>query len=208
MARARDLILKPQKRRSCTVKALDGETDLTFALVLLSAERTAKIVDEAIDFAKAHGGTGALDDPQFLRGKYTRTVLAAAVDPDSPENAPVPYFDDVAQIQRMLDDAWIVYAFEAQRDFQCEYAPSPAHVRPEDFVPLIAASTEAWKKGGDPERPFAGLPPSMLRSLSATLVLRCSTLTELLSQLGSRTESPSDDPASSTSSAPSSDEPS
>lgn len=208
MGRAGTFILKPQKRRPCAVKAIDGETDLSFALVLLTARQTADVLTRAADYAKAHGGTAAPDDPQFLRGRYAHTLLAAAVDPDSPENAPAAFFDDVPQIQRMLDDAWIVYACEQQRDFQLEYAPSPTGVRPEDFTVLIAASTEAWKKGADPAAPFAGLPPSTLRSLAATLVLRCTTLTQLLSPTGSQTESPSDDPVSSTSSAPTSEEPS
>jgi hypothetical protein len=207
MARARELILKPQKRKPCAVKAIDGETELAFALALLSGDQTAKIVTAAADYAKSHGGTGAPDDPQFLRGKYAHTLLASAIDLDSPESAPVAFFDDVAQIQRMLDDAWIVYACEQQRDFQLEYAPSPAGFKPEEFTVLIAASTEAWKRGADPEAPFVGLPPNTLRSLAATLVLRCTTLTELLSPRGSSTDSGASDPESSPSSATPSEEP-
>lgn len=189
MARAKDIILGAPLRRPCSVTAVDGITRLDLAVTLLPSTITSAIDDGARAYAKAKGvAEPKPEDAAFLRGKVAHTVLLSCVDPDSPGDAPVPFFDDVAQIERMLDDAAQVYIVQEQKDFQDEHAPIVEGVTPEQYVQLQAACLEEFRRGGDPERPFAGLPLRVLRSFSAQSVARSLPLTELLSELGSRSQ--------------------
>jgi len=190
MPRLRDLILKPSRRHPCPVTALDGETLLPLELRLLDVGDVTAALREGRAYAKKNGVEApAADDVLFARGKMIHTLLLACCDPDSPLDKPVRFFDDVEQIERMLDDARIAYVYQEQQDFQGEFSPSPVGVRPEEFVTLVTACADEWKKGpeGDPERPFAGLPSRKLRSFAAQLVGPYMMLTELRSQLGSAT---------------------
>lgn len=203
MARARDLILKPKDLRPCTVTALDGETLMSFGLRLLPSSDTRAVVVGAREYARAAGSTDPKpDDVMYVRGLWVHTILAACMDTDAPAER---YFSDVEQIERLLDDARLAYVFQAQRDYQAEYAPSPEGIAPEEFPVLVAAITEEWKKGGDPERPLASLPPRKLRSFTSQLAYTLSLQTEMLSQLGSPSSRISDSSMSTGSSAPSSE---
>ena len=187
MARLRELVFKPTRPVPCSVIALDGATKLEFAIRLLPAYDTRSAAEQARIYAKAHGSPDPKpDDVMYLRGLWANTLLLACVDPDAPHESPVPYFDSVEQIERLLDDARVAFVFQAWRDHQMEHAPTAEGLTPEQVVQLIAASADEWRAGGDPERPFGALPSPTLRSFSAQLALRYSALTEMLSQFGSR----------------------
>jgi hypothetical protein len=201
--RARDIILGAPKRQPCHVTAIDGATRLDFALTLLSSEASTKIAEGAREYAKARGVADPKpEDVLFLRGKWAHTILLAAVDPDSPLDSPEPYFDNVARIERMLDDAAQVHVVQEQKDFQDEHAPAGEGCTPEQFVLLQTACIDEFKKGGDPERPFVGLRPAVMRSFATQSVVQSYQWTELVSQLGSQR---SDSSPSSATSAPTSE---
>lgn len=188
MAKARDIILGAPKRRPCSVTAIDGTTRLTFALVLLSSTDTAAIAAGARDYARSKGVADPKpDDALLLRGKHAHTLLRACIDPDITDHAE-PFWEGVDQIERMLDDAAQVYVVQEQNDFQDEYAPIVDGCTPEQLVQLQAACMEEFRRGGDPERPFVGLPSRVLRSFSAQLVAQSTPLRDLLFELGSRTQ--------------------
>lgn len=203
MAKARDIILGATQRRPCTVTAIDGTTQLRFALALLTSSDTAAIAAGAREYARGKGvAEPRADDPLFLRGKHAHTLLRACVDPDITDRVE-PYWDDVSRIERMLDDAAQVYVVQEQRDFQDEFSPLAEGCTPEQAVQLQAAIVDELRKGGDPESPLRGLPARTLRSFSTRLVAMHLPLRELLSELGSRarastTTSPSTAPDSET----------
>lgn len=203
MARAREIILGTPRRRPCSVTAIDGSTRLEFALVLMSSETSTKIAKGAREYAVARGVADPKpEDVLFLRGKWAHTILCSAVDPDSPAAAPEPYFDDVAQIERLLDDAAQIFVVQEQKDFQDEHAPVGEGLTPEQFVRAQAACIEEIRRGGDPELPFSGMGLRTLRSFSAQAVGQSLPLIDLLSRLGS---SSPDEARSSTTTAPTSE---
>jgi hypothetical protein len=203
MARAREIILGAARRHPCSITAIDGATRLDFALILLPSAASAQIAKGAREYAQTRGVSDPKpEDVLFLRGKWAHTILLAAVDPDSPLDSPQPYFDDVAQIERMLDDAAQIHVVQAQKDFQDEHAPIGEGLSPEQFVKLQAACIDELRRGGDPELPFSGMGLRALRSFSAQAVAGSLPLIELLSQLGS---SSPDDTKSSPTTAPTSE---
>lgn len=203
MAKIRDLILKPSKRKPCAVTALDGETVLTFDLRLLRGDETVTIEREARAFAAANGAPEAKqEDVLYLRGRMVGTLLAACTDNETPADKPEAYFSDAAEIRRLLDDARIAYIYQEQIAFQTQYAPSPGVLPYEDFVKLVWASREENEKGGDPERPFVGLPYRKVTSFAAIAASALTTpmLPQLLFGSVTPTPSPEDTGSSSTSS--------
>lgn len=200
MGKIRDLIIKPTKRRPCEVTALDGETILQFDLRLLSADETVVVEREARAFAKANGVEKVeQSDGLYLRGLAVCTILLACTDNESPIAAPEPFFENAVQVRRFLDDARIAYVYEKQRAYQSEFSPTPDKCTYEEFVKLVWAARKEAQQGGDPERPFAGLPYRKLTDFAqnAALVLTTPTLPELL--FGSQTPAPSPDDSPSSS---------
>lgn len=199
MGKIRDLILKPARRRPCEVTALDGETLLRFDLRLLTGDESVTVEKDARAFAKANG-VEKVDgsDGLYLRGLMVSTLLLACTDNDSPITAPEPYFDNAVQVRKLLDDARIAHVYEKQRGFQSEFSPTPDKCSYDEFVALVWKTREEARTGGDPERPFVGLPYRKLTDFAqnAALVLTTPTLPELL--FGSPTPPPS--PGDSTSS--------
>lgn len=183
MPTIRDFIYKPQRRHPCSVVALDGETVLPFELRLLNADETGGIEDRARAAAEAAGYKEPKpEDGPWLRTRMAETVLAAATDKDSPLEKPAPFFGSVAEVRRWLDDARIAYVYQEQRAFQSKYAPTPETASFDEFVYLVWASTKEAQQGGDPERPFVGLPFRKLTSFAANAasVLTQPTLPGLL----------------------------
>lgn len=207
MAKIRDLIIKPSKRKPCQVTALDGETILSFDLRLLRGDETVTIERDARAFAVANGVTEAKqEDVLYLRGRMVGTLLAACSDNESPAEKPEAYFADAAEIRRFLDDARIAYIYQEQVAFQTEHAPSPGVLPYDDFIKLVWASREENEKGGDPERPFVGLPYRKVTSFAA--IAASALMTPMLPQLlfGSPTPTPSpEDTGSSSTSLPTSE---
>ncbi len=204
MPRLRDIVFKPTRPAPCSVVALDGETKLDFAIRLLPSSDTRAAATQAREYAKKYGVSDPKpDDVLYLRGLWANTLLLACVDPDSPHESPVPYFDSAEQIERLLDDSRVALIYQAWRDHQLEHAPATDDLPPEQVVQLVVASADEWRAGGDPERPFVDMPSRTLRSFSAQLALRYSVLTEMLSRYGSQKP---DDGMTSSDSAPSADE--
>lgn len=201
MGKIRDLIIKPARRQPCEVTALDGKTLLQFDLRLLSADETVVVEREARAFAKTNGVEKVEQgDGFYLRGLAVSTLLLACADNESPLEAPEPFFANPAEVRRFLDDARIAYVYEKQRAFQSELSPTPDKCSYEEFVGLVWQTRKEAQQGGDPERPFVGLPYRKLTDFAqnAALVLTTPTLPELL--FGSPTPTPSPDDSTSSSS--------
>ena len=183
MPRLKDILIKPQRRHPCKVTALDGETALPFELRLLNGEESSLIEDKARAAAKAAGiESPKPEDGPYLRVRMAETGLAAATDSDSPIDKPEPFFANLAEVRRHLDDARIAYVYQEQRAFQSKFAPVPETASFDEFIQLTWASVQEAQKGGDPERPFVGLPYRKLTSfaMSAASVLTQPTLPALL----------------------------
>lgn len=183
MPSIRDFLYKPPRRHFIEVTALDGETVLPFDLRLLSADDTSAIEDKARDAAKAAGiADPKPEDGPYLRTRMTETVLSAATDKDSPLNKPEPFFRTAAEVRQWFDDARIAFVYQEQRAFQQKFAPQPESTDYEEYVRLVHASVKEAQSGGDPERPFVGLPYRKLTSFAAISVgvLTSPTLPQLL----------------------------
>lgn len=205
MAKLRDVILEKPRRKACSVDALDGATKLRFALRLLNGAEF-KAVEERARLALGLDKQPPPEDTLYAREKMVQTLLLACVDDETPLESPEPYFADAAEVLRVLDDARITHVYQEQRVFQSEFAPVVERCSFDDFVKLTWASVEEATKGGDPERPFAGLPYRKLVSFAtnAAAALTSPGLPQLL--FGSPTTAGGDASKSSASSSPLSSE--
>lgn len=183
MAKIKDIIVKPLRRRSVRVTALDGETVLPFELRLLPGEDSAAIEDRAREAAKAQGvAAPTKENGTYMRCLMVETILASAMDEESPLTKGEPFFATAAEVRHFLDDARIAHVYQEQRAYQSEFAPVPEDCSYEDFIQLTWAATREAQAGRDPERPFVGLPYGKLTSYckSAASTLTTPTLPELL----------------------------
>ncbi len=183
MAKIKDILVKPTRRKPVRVTALDGETILPFELRILPGEDTAAIEDRALASVKGAGGADPKpDNATYKRALMVETILVAATDADSPLDKPEPFFSTAAEVRHFLDDARIAHVYQEQRAYQSEFAPVPEKLDFEDFIQLTWAATKEAQKGGDPERPFVGLPYRKLTSFcaNAASTLTAPTLPQLL----------------------------
>ena len=165
MAKIRDILFEKPRREPCSVLALDGAKTLTFAVRLLNGEETTDIEKRA----RLASGTAEPkpEDALFLRAKMVETILLSAVDEESPPEKSEPYFANAGEVLKYFDDARIAYVFQEQRAFQSKYAPIVESCDYEEFIRLTWASVQEAQRGGDPERPFVGLPYRKVVSFAA-----------------------------------------
>lgn len=165
-----------QKRHPTKVIAIDGQTVIECDLRLLTTDDDAEIETAAIDYAVSHkekeprAGT-----PQYERGLMLHTLLRACVDNEVKDRFE-PYWRDLSQIGRLLDDGRAAVMFFEQRAFQKATSPNPQRgQRPEEYLALLFESNAQREKGGDPALPFVDLPRGTLVSFAVESVrLLCS----------------------------------
>jgi hypothetical protein len=173
----REIVQGARARKLVEVVGLDGVTPIACAVRILMPEDDAAIEEAAVDFAKGH----KVDDPrpgnsQYERGLMLHGLLRACLDPDVKERDE-PYFDNVTQIGKYLDDARAAFLWFQQRAFQREISPNPGQRDTASFIRLLYESATERAKGGDPSAPFVLSPFGTLVSFSTEAArLLCSQL--------------------------------
>lgn len=185
-------------RRPASVVAVDLTTKIECDLRILMPEDDAAIEEAAVEFARDH----KVADPkpgnsQYERGLMLHTLLRACVDNEVKDKAE-PYFANLAEISKHLDDARCLHFFFQQRSFQNEVSPNPKKGGdPMEYLRLVYESAAEEAKGGDPALPFVGLPCGTLVNFAVESVRLLSTQHRISSDTGS--ERQGDSPSSATS---------
>lgn len=160
----KDLRFSKPRREPCSVPSLDGSTTLDFALRLLTGEESRDVERRA----RKTAGTDSpkADDALYQHARMVERLLLACIDKDV-ENAEEPFFANESEVLHHLDDARITYVYFEQLGFQTKHAPPLDACAYDEFIRLTWASVQEAQKGGDPERPFVGLPYRRLTSFAA-----------------------------------------
>lgn len=173
MARFSDVAKGHKARKPIPFLMPNGATT-TIALVPIFGDDEADIIREAREYAKTRGVPEPKDDdPLYQRGLFIFTILRGCLDPDSPEEAPAPFFDGgVDQMMDRtlgLDRSRLVYLYEAQRAWQNEIAPVPTR-----DMGSLEFFVEVQRHANTPEGvdlPFESWPPSMRRTFVRTMAV-------------------------------------
>ncbi len=123
--------------------APDDEPHLV-ALVVLTDEEDGH-VDELARAAAIKAGVAdpKPNEPIYDRAVMVHTLLLGCVDPDSPDNAPVPFFSSVDQIRKNMSSEQIVHLFVQHEHWQDEVSPRDKHGSPEAFYQWLAGVAES-----------------------------------------------------------------
>jgi len=164
MAKLKDVLFGKPRREPCSVPSLDGTSTLDFALRLLTGEESRTVELQARKVAGTNSPKP--EDALYQHARMVGRLMLACIDKDV-ENADEPFFANEKEVLQHLDDARITYVYFEQLGFQTKHAPPLESVDYEDFIRLTWASVQEAQKGGDPERPFVGLPYRKLTSFAA-----------------------------------------
>jgi hypothetical protein len=146
-------------RRDVDLTLADGQVVRAAVRVLLP-EDDDTIETQALAYAKERGvESPAPGDPIFRRGVALHTLLLACIDPESPDEAPAPFFDSVEQIESALDRDRIARLYAAQIAHQHRCSPRGLHIGSNEAVrELFEAATP------EDERPFVRLRHGLQRT--------------------------------------------
>lgn len=160
----KDLRFAKPRREPCSVPSLQDSTTLDFALRLLTGEESREVERRA----RKTAGTDSpkADDALYQHARMVERLLLACIDKDV-EDAEEPFFANESEVLRHLDDPRITYVYFEQLGFQTKHAPPLDACDYDEFIRLTWASVQEAQKGGDPERPFVGLPYRRLTSFAA-----------------------------------------
>jgi hypothetical protein len=134
-------------------------------LRVLTGGESAMVIQKAGEYARANGGTGALDDPLYGLGIQAYTLALACVDPDTDPKNPDPFFGEVGDLtlesaaQEILSTPHlgrdgIVFLYEAQELWQDMCSPQAHKIGAQEFMRVIGETVAT----GDP-RGFLALRP-------------------------------------------------
>jgi len=156
MAKFKDVAEGQLARRAVEFPLPSGRL-VTVAVVPLFGESEAEILAAARAYAQAHG----VPDPKkgdelYEFGIWVHTVVRGVVDPDSPADAPQPFFDGgVAQIldpRSGLGREWIALLFEAQQAWQDAFFDGgvaqildPRSGLGREWIALLFEAQQAWQ---------------------------------------------------------------
>jgi hypothetical protein len=129
--------------------------------------------------------------PIYDRGVALYTLLLACSDPDSPDGAPVPYFDNIEQIRTGLDRHRIAWLLAAQQVWEDTCSPRTLKMSPNEFVAHIMEVAVSKD-----EAPFLRLRPGLQWILLRTLAKQYISSPEPRSLYGLVSESSSSSPES------------
>lgn len=178
MAKFSEIAKGVTARRSFTFTLPSG-TDCTVDLAIILGENDALILRKAKEFAEARDVKDPKPgDPLYELGIWVNTIALGVVDPDSPIDAPQPFFD--GGVPQILDEKtglgreWIALLFQAQQAWQDHLAPRPKEMGPNEFLAHIIQIAEA---PSDAELPFSRWRPALQGSFLRKL---CGSWRELL----------------------------
>jgi hypothetical protein len=124
-----------------------------------------EIETNALAYAKARGAVDPkAGNPLYDRGIALHTLLIACSDPDSPDDAPRPFFDSVEQIQRGLDRDRIAWLIAAQQVWEDKCSPRQLSMTANEFIAHVMEVAVS-----EDERPFLRLRPGLQWILLRTL---------------------------------------
>lgn len=180
-------VAKGHKARKTIPFLMPNGTTVSIAVVPIFGDDEADVIREAREYAKARGVPEPKeDDPLYQRGLFIHTILRGCLDPDSPVDAPAPFFDGgVDQIldrTHGLDRSRMVYLYEAQRAWQNEIAPVPTK-----DMGAIEFFVEVHRHANIEEGvdlPFESWPPPMRRTFALTMARTLTNSRLLKSWLG------------------------
>lgn len=160
------------RKRGVECTTLDG-TAFTCDQRVLNAEEEARCLAAACKGARDAGGEPVETDLNYQLAFAAHVVALGCVDPDSPDDAPVAYFDGgVSQVRENLDRDRILLLAETHRRFQEQASPTPHELSTEQFVAMVVACAAA-EEGED--LPLDRLPrftrSSFVRSLARMHVI-------------------------------------
>lgn len=174
MARFTDLergSLARLKGIECTT--LSGQA-FTVDLGIMTGAQEEACVGAAQKRAREIGVSDSENDINFQFAYAVEAVLVSALDPDSPESAPVRFFDSAEQIRQNLDRERILFLSESQRSFQERVSPRTKHISEEDFYVHVVQLLDEQEGAGPSDHPFWMWPrltqESFLRSMATQLV--------------------------------------
>jgi hypothetical protein len=175
-----------QARKIVTIRLIGmppAADPIPIALVPLDFGTDSDALEYARDFAKKRKVEDPKPgDPLYERGLMLHTVLLAAVDVDSPEDKPEPFFANEAEITKHLDPDRVAVLFHQQRAWQAMISPLPRTMDPGTYIATLAAQMRAPEVA---DLPFDALPLAMRRSFLAQSALLLSELPQLKLLLGS-----------------------
>jgi hypothetical protein len=150
----------------------------------LTGLEEAAVLAKARGFAKERGVDDPRDgNPIYDLGQWVHTLAVACIDPESPEEAPRPFFEggaDQILASELLGRDVIAYLYEHQQSWQDEVSPRARTIGAAELVAHVVevASTE------DPT-PFLRLVPALRWSLHRSMALALLTSPTLKSLLSS-----------------------
>jgi len=178
--------------------APDDEKEDLVALVVLTDEE-----DDVLAQARAYAISKGIADPKPNEPIYDLavmryTLLYGCVDPDSPEDAPTPFFDSVEQIRKNMSRDEIVHLYAQHEFWQDEVAPRAKTFESEDhFYAWVVKTAESES----PSDFFESIGPALLwrsvRTMARQLILSLADKSQPGSTL--ETSTPSDTPKTSVS---------
>jgi len=170
VSRFADIALGTSARKVVDLPLPNGTSDRVAVRVFNDID-DSRVDDAALAYAKDHGVAEELAKPEhpiYDRGHALNTLLLGCSDPDSPDDAPVPYFASVTEIQAGLDRDRIAILLAAQAIHQEQCSSRKLTMAGDEvFATLLDVATS------EDARPFLRLHPGyawiLLRS-TASLV--------------------------------------
>jgi hypothetical protein len=190
MGRFRDIARGARARRTVEFPIATGEPVKVAVGVLLDG------ADEEIDrLSREHAKKLGVEDPKPGNSIYDRaadrfTLLLSCTDPESPDEAPVPFFASEEEIREGLDRDRIAYLVTAQAVWQDQCSPRQLKLTTDEFISKVVEVATS-----PDDRPFYLMRPGLQWIFMRTLAGQCMNSPELksLSGLGSGTSSNSSD---------------
>jgi hypothetical protein len=179
MPRFRDIARGTRGRHPVDLPLASGEVTNVAVRALLDDE------DEEIDrLAREHAKKLGVEDPKPGNTLYDRafarfTILLSYSDPESPDEAPVPFFSSEEEIRLGLDRDRIAYLFEAQQIWQDRCAPQQLTLTGDEFVAKVVEVATS-----EDERPFLRMRPGLRWIFMRTTAAQCMSSLELKSHSG------------------------
>jgi hypothetical protein len=161
MARFMEIAKGTRSRHIVALDIASGESVSVAVRVLLDTE-----LEEIDACARAYAKAQGVEDPRPGAAAYDLvadryTILLGCLDPESPEDNPVPFFSDVEEIREGLDREQTRNLAAAQRAWQERCSPSGASAGD----PYVAKVTE--EAAGDRPCPFLAYAARMSSDLQS-----------------------------------------